>query len=69
MIQLDRGALQQQGVKKFTAKVLVEINNVYEEEAGTSFREAIVKYKTIKLEKKNQTERRKGGYKNSLLKV
>ena len=60
LVQIDRDALQRQGVKKFTAKVLAEINNVYEEEAGTSFRDAIVLDKSIKLEKKkNKYENRK----------
>ena len=57
--------MQQQGVTKFTAKALKEINNVYEEEAGTSFREATVRDKTIKKKSKYENRKEKRRYKNS----
>ena len=48
------------GVKRFTEKVLTDLNYVYESEASTSFTDALVKSKSSGLEKKSP-RRRKGG--------
>lgn len=60
VVSLDRNAMQQQGVKKFTSNVLLELNRVYENEASTSFTEALIKTKSAGVEKKKtQNEKRR----------
>ena len=59
LVQLDREALHRQGVKKFTTKVLSEINNIYHEEVGTSFCEAVTLDKTSGLKKKKTAYEKK----------
>ena len=41
-VTVQQGALQRQGTKKFTNNLLEELNQVYKEEAGTSFADAVV---------------------------
>ena len=60
MVTVDQDALQRLGVKKFTAGLLTELNQVYEAEASTSFTDALVQIKSSGLEKKkSQKEKRK----------
>ena len=51
-ISIDRNALRQQGIRKFTSKALSELNTIYEEEAGTSFTDALARDRSIGLERK-----------------
>jgi hypothetical protein len=53
-------ALQQQGLKTFTSNVVTELNRIYEEEESTSFTDALLKTKSLELErKKTFNEKRK----------
>lgn len=51
-VSIDRNALRRQGIKKFTSKALCELNTIYEEEAGTSFTDALTRDRSIGLERK-----------------
>ena len=60
VVQIDRERLKRQGTKKFTSNVLAELNSVYVEETNVTFRDAILKQKSLGLEKKkSQYERKK----------
>ena len=60
IVTVDQEALQRLGVKKFTAGILTELNQVYQAEASTSFTDALVQTKSSGLEKKkSQKEKRK----------
>ena len=51
-VVLDQDALQRQGVKKFTASVLTELNRVYEHEVGSAFTDTVMANNSSGLEKK-----------------
>ena len=57
---IDHEALQTLGVKRFTSGLISELNQMYEDEASTSFTDALVQSKSSGLErKKSRNERRK----------
>ena len=62
-VSIDREPLHRQGIKTFTRKALSELNRIYEEEASTSFTNALVKDRSIGLERRRKNSasvRRKG---------
>lgn len=60
VVTLNCDALQRQGLKEFTTNVLSELNIAYTNEASTSFTDALLKTKSIGLEKrKSQNEKRR----------
>ena len=60
VISIDKNALHRQGVKEFTSNFFAELNNIYTSEAGSSFAEALVSDKSLKLEhKKTRAEKRR----------
>ena len=60
LVQVDTQAIHRQGVRKFTSKVLAEINNIYEHEVGTTFENALAEDASIGLEsKKTRYEKKK----------
>lgn len=52
VITVNHEALQQQGLTAFTSNVLSELNRVYDNEAGSSFTNALVQNKSLQLEHK-----------------
>lgn len=59
-IQVDTTQLADQGVKTFTTSTVAELNRVYNSEASCSFVKALLKEKSLGLErKKTRTERRR----------
>ena len=57
---IDHEALQTLGVKRFTSGLISELNQMYEDEASTSFTDALVQSKSSGLErKKSRNEKRK----------
>ena len=60
VINVDKEASQHQGVKTFTTSVLAELNKVYTDEVNSSFTDALLQNKSLRLErKKTSTEKRK----------
>ena len=60
VVTIDPGALQSQGVQKFTLNVLRELDRVFTNEASTSFTDALVRTKSLRLDRrKTKTEKRK----------
>ena len=59
VLVVDRCALKRQGTKKFTSNALAELNSVYTDEINTTFRDAILKEKSLGLENKKNTYERK----------
>lgn len=60
VVTINEAALQQQGVKAFTAEVLSELNRAYSNAASTSFTDAMLKDKSAQLErKKTKNEKRR----------
>lgn len=61
VLVFDRCALKRQGTKKFTCNALAELNSVYRDETNTTFRDALLKDKSLGLE--NKKAYMKGGKK------
>ena len=60
VIQIDTDAMERQGTKKFTSNVLSALDLVFTEQTNMTFREALLKDKSLGLEnKKSQYEERK----------
>ena len=57
VIQIDTDAMERQGTKKFTSNVLSALDLVFTEQTNMTFREALLKDKSLGLEnKKSQYE-------------
>lgn len=64
VVRVDQAALQRQGVRAFTTNILSELNRVYSSEASSSFSDALLKDRSLRLERKktgseNRKEKRK----------
>jgi hypothetical protein len=60
VVTIDHDALERQGLTKFASNVVSELNRVYSSEASTSFIDAMVKTRSIGIEKKkSRSEKRK----------
>ena len=60
VITIDRDILHRQGTKVFTSNVVSELNRVLSDEVGSTFTEALLQNKSLRLErKKNSTEKRR----------
>ncbi len=51
-VTIDCSALKRQGVKKFTRKALVTLDNIYQTEVGTSFAEAVTTDRQLGLQQR-----------------
>ena len=59
-LTIDHNALERQGLSKFTSNVVSELNRAFSSTASTSFVDAMVKTKSIGIEKKkSRSEKRK----------
>ena len=56
IVKLNVDSMQTQGVRKFTTKVLTELNRVYTNEGSTSFTDVLAKTKSFGLERKTEGE-------------
>ena len=60
IVQIDTDAMKRQGTKKFTSNVVSALDSVFTEQTNMTFREALLKDKSLGLEnKKSQYEKRK----------
>ena len=57
---VDTAALQRQGVKPFTRNALSCLDNVYEQQVGTTFTDAAVKIHGSGLKEGNKTQKKEG---------
>lgn len=65
VVTVDRDAFQKLGIRKFTTNVVVELDQLYSTEASTSFNNALVANKSIGLEKRKTSNKRRGLLKNN----
>ena len=60
VVTVDEAALERQGVRVFTANIVSELNRVYSSKASTSFADALVQDRSLRLvRKKTSSENRK----------